>query len=60
MAFVMQIRMKRAKQLLDSKPEWSIDEVAEHCGFDHYSGFYHAFKKMFGISPSQYRRRGAE
>lgn len=60
MAFVMQIRMKRAKQLLDSKPEWSIDEVAERCGFDHYSGFYHAFKKMFGISPSQYRRRGAE
>ena len=32
--------------------------MAEHCGFDHYSGFYHAFKKMFGISPSQYRRRG--
>lgn len=56
-SFMLQIRMKRAKQLLDTKPEWNLDEVADHCGFDHYSGFYHAFKKIYGIPPSKYKRK---
>lgn len=55
-AFIQRTRMERAKQLLTSKPEWTIEVVAEHCGFESYSVFYHAFKKLYNISPSQYRR----
>jgi Transcriptional regulator containing an amidase domain and an AraC-type DNA-binding HTH domain len=54
--YLLQIKMRRAKQLFDTKPNLSIDEVADSCGFDHYSSFYHAFKKMYGITPSQYKR----
>lgn len=56
-SYAMKIRMQRAMNLMDTKPGISIEEVAERCGFDHYSGFYHAFKRMFGYSPTQYRKR---
>lgn len=50
--------MQRAKMLLDTRPELSLDEVAELSGFEHYSGFYHAFKKTYGFTPTKYKRKG--
>ncbi len=55
-SYLLQIKMRRAKQLIDSKPQLTIDEVAERCGFEHYSGFYHAFRKAYGVSPSHYKK----
>ena len=55
-AYVQSIKMGRAKTLLDTKPDMSLEDVADRSGFDHYSGFYHAFKKTFGVTPTQYRR----
>ena len=49
--------MQRAKMLLDTRPELSLDEVAELSGFEHYSGFYHAFKKTYGFTPTKYKRK---
>lgn len=49
--------MKRAKMLLDTRPDISLDEVAELSGFEHYSGFYHAFKKTYGFTPTKYKRK---
>lgn len=56
-AYILQIKMKRAKTLIDTKPGMSLEEIADHCSFEHYSGFYHAFKKLYGITPKQYKRR---
>ncbi|MBR5397108.1 MAG: response regulator [Bacteroidales bacterium] len=56
-AYILRIRMKRACQLLESKPEMTIEEVAERCGFEHTSSFYHSFKKTYGITPTSFRRR---
>ena len=55
-AFILRTRMARAKQLLDSKPDWTLETVAYHCGFENYSVFYQAFKKYYNISPSRYRQ----
>lgn len=56
-AYILQIKMKKAKILLDTKPEMSLEEISDRCSFEHYSGFYHAFKKLHGITPKQYKRR---
>ena len=48
--------MQRAKQLLESQPGLTIEDISERCGFEHESSFYHAFKKMYGVTPAEYRR----
>lgn len=55
-AFILRTRMERAKQLLGSKPDWTLETVAYHCGFENYSVFYQAFKKYYNIPPSRYRQ----
>lgn len=55
--YIKTVKMQRAKMLLDTRPELSLDEVAELSGFEHYSGFYHAFKKTYGFTPTKYKRK---
>lgn len=57
-AFILSLKMKKAKQLLDTRFELTIEEISDRCGFEHSSSFYHAFKKAFGITPSEYRKKG--
>ena len=54
--YVMQIRMHRAKQLLDSDNNYTIAEVGQRCGFNENSNFTRTFKTFYDITPSQYRR----
>lgn len=56
-SYIKEVKMKRAKMLLDTRPDISLDEVAELSGFEHYSGFYHAFKKTYGFTPTKYKRK---
>lgn len=55
LAYLTNIRMERAKQLLLSTP-LSIAEVSEQSGYGDYRVFTKVFKKSEGITPSQYRR----
>lgn len=55
-SYTMHVRMRRAKQLLEMHPEWSVREVALKCGFDEPSNFTRNFRKLYGISPKQYGR----
>ena len=52
--FVMSEKMKKARQLL-TRTTYSISEIASRCGFDNVYYFSNAFKKIHGISPSEYR-----
>ena len=55
-------RMSVAKMLLEST-SLPLGEVALRAGFDSYSGFFTAFRKYYGLSPSGYAaeaRCGAE
>jgi AraC-like DNA-binding protein len=51
--FIRDIRMKRAIQLLEGS-EMNIAEVAYEVGFNDPKYFARAFKKEYGVLPSQY------
>ena len=57
-SFMLKVKMQRARHLLKADPGLTIEEVADRCGFGHTSSFYHAFRRMYGITPAEYRRRG--
>ena len=50
-------RMKKSELLLTESPDKSILEIAYDCGFNDSNYFSTRFKKVYGISPSQLRRR---
>lgn len=55
-AYILNHKMLRAKELLESTPELTIEDIAERCGFEHDSSFYHAFKRYYGVTPAEYRK----
>lgn len=55
-SYMLKIKMKRARHMLETNPGLTIDDIADRCGFEHTSNFYHAFRKMYGITPTEYRR----
>ncbi|MBQ4366735.1 MAG: response regulator [Muribaculaceae bacterium] len=57
MSYVNQVRMSKAKHLLEEDMEMPIGEVAERCGFYDMAHFSRMFKQQHGITPSQFRAR---
>lgn len=53
--FIRNVRLKRAAQLL-AETQLSINEIASKVGFVTPRNFSANFKKMFGVTPSEYRR----
>ena len=48
----------RAKILLDSRPDCTVQQVSDVLGFSEQSSFARFFKKQTGMSPTEYRERG--
>lgn len=57
-AYILQIRMGKAKRLLASDEDTPIGEIAVKCGFADVAHFSRLFKQMCQMTPSQYRKRG--
>lgn len=55
--FISAIQMERCAKLLMENPTRTIAEIANLCGFDEASGFSHAFKRIYGCSPTAYREQ---
>lgn len=55
LTYLTNVRLEKAKKLLVST-SLSIVKVAEQCGYSDYRVFTKVFKKMEGITPSQFRR----
>ena len=55
MEFVWERRLHRACELLSNMPQYTIEEVANLCGFADRFYFSRFFKKHKGVSPKQYR-----
>lgn len=56
--YLINIRLEKAKELLEGGYEGSIQEVAAQVGYDDAYHFSKLFKKRYGISPSQARHSG--
>ena len=53
--FMRHIRLQKARELLRSRPELNISEVAYETGFRNPTYFTKMFGKLFGVSPTEYR-----
>lgn len=53
-AFLEQVRMRHAQQLLNDTA-LSVDDVALRTGYTNSDSFRRAFKRTFGVNPSQFR-----
>ena len=54
--FIREIRIKRAVQLIDSS-EYNFSQVAYMTGFNDPKYFSKCFKKVIGITPSEYKEK---
>lgn len=58
-AYITLLRMMKARELLLDL-DMPITEVARECGYADALYFSRVFRREIGVSPSEYRRRGAE
>jgi AraC family transcriptional regulator len=56
--YVILRRVERAKQLLQPDGELSLAETAARSGFSDQSQFSQHFKRVVGVTPSQFRKSG--
>jgi len=52
---VRKLRMERARHLLQDRPDLSIGQIAEDCGYADYNYFISVFSQTTGQSPGSYR-----
>lgn len=53
--FLLDYRIEMAKQLLVKQKQWSINRIAEACGFSSQHHLSSSFRKHICLSPSEYR-----
>ena len=54
-AYILRMRMQKAKYLLQNYRDMTIAEVAEKCGYSQMPNFTRAFTSFYGITPSDAR-----
>jgi len=54
--YIRTFRLKKAAHIFKNNPERSVSEVVYSVGFSSLSHFTNAFKKEFGVTPTQYKK----
>ncbi len=54
--YLIRIRMEKAKELLEKKPELSVADVSGCVGYEDVYHFSKLFKKTYGVSPSKVKK----
>jgi AraC-like DNA-binding protein/quercetin dioxygenase-like cupin family protein len=55
--YFIQLKIQRACRLLDNSG-WTIADISREMGFDDQFYFSRVFRKVMGMSPNEYRKRG--
>ncbi|MDY3918730.1 MAG: AraC family transcriptional regulator [Candidatus Limivivens sp.] len=55
--YLISLRMKKAREILDKSPECSVQDVAAAVGYEDAYHFSKRFKKYYGMSPLYYKAR---
>lgn len=55
-SYLIDLRIRKAKQLIIQQREWTIKRIAEHTGYRDVSHFTATFRKKVGASPQRYRQ----
>ncbi len=55
--FINKIKMQRAGELLKSRHDMSVAQIAGLCGFTESSSFIRAFQSVYNMTPTQYRMK---
>ncbi|MGO4124638.1 helix-turn-helix domain-containing protein [Inquilinus sp. YAF38] len=50
-----EVRLRRARRLIETQPDRPIGLIAFDCGYTDLSAFGKAFKRRFGLGPSDWR-----
>ena len=60
--YVNAFRIEEAKKVLldDETKNWSMEAIAEECGFNNHTTFYKSFKNNTGLTPSVFRDTNIE
>lgn len=53
---ILRVQLERAKRLLDEN-DFTLERIAELCGFQHSEYLSVAFKREVGLTPGEYRRQ---
>lgn len=54
--YVTKLRIEHSVKLIKEHPDWTIDGIAEGCGYVRRATYYSHFNKFYGITPAQYRK----
>ena len=52
--YVLGIRMQKARHLMAAHPSIAIGDIALRCGYEEKASFSRAFKRYFGMSPTDF------
>ena len=55
--YLRHLRLWQARHYIDTDPASSLSDVAHHCGFSDQSHFTRHFRRLFRVTPGEYRRR---
>ncbi len=59
-AYITQLRMHKAMDLLSSHPDLRVNEVAEQCGYSDVAYFSRVFRQYFKMSPTAARKQQSQ
>ena len=54
--WITTLRIEEAKRVLLEYPEWTLEAVAEHCGFNSREYFHRIFRSYLGMPPIKYQQ----
>ena len=54
---VASLRIEEAQRVLKEHPDWSVESVADYCGFNNRKYFHEVFRQHTGMTPANYQKR---